>query len=212
MTIAKDPLKDLELLIHSRYCIIFVDTAEEDRADTLFKHLADHLKLPFFSWTATKGLRREDIKGAVYKSADLSTTLMHIEHSEFVAIYHFSGIADYLEDKLIVAKLKDSAMQFSKNDGVIIITGLDINIPDSLKPMSAKLNLPAPEMEEYRNLLQRIIRDLHIRMNVKVEITLEDMNKILNNMKALLLWKRKRFLPESLSKTVSFPRRISGGL
>jgi SpoVK/Ycf46/Vps4 family AAA+-type ATPase len=194
MTAAKDPLKDLELLIHSRYCIIFVDTAEEDRADTLFKHLADRLKLPFFSWTPTKGLRREDIKGSVYKSADLSTALMHMEHSEFVAIYHFSGIADYLEDKLIVAKLKDSAMQFSKNDGVIIITGPDINIPDSLKPISARLNLPAPEIEEYRKLLHHIIRDLNIRMNVKVEITPEDTNKILNNMKGLTLMEAEKIL------------------
>ncbi|MGH7806845.1 MAG: hypothetical protein ACRENT_02000, partial [Thermodesulfobacteriota bacterium] len=194
ITAAKDPLKDLELLIHSRYCIIFVDTAEEEHAGTLFKHLADRLKLPFFSWTPTKGLRREDIKGSVYKSADLSTALMHIEHSEFVAIYHFRGVADYLDDKLVVAKLKDSAMQFAKNNGVIIISGPDISIPDSLKAISARLSLPAPEMEDYRKLLQHIIRDLHIRMNVTVEITPEDMNKLLNNMKGLTLLEAEKIL------------------
>lgn len=56
----RDPLKDIELLIRSRYCIIFLDTVEEERAETLLKHLADHLRLPFFSWTRTKGLGREE--------------------------------------------------------------------------------------------------------------------------------------------------------
>lgn len=198
ITAAKDPLKDLELLIHSRYCIIFVDTAEEDRAGALFKHLADRLKLPFFSWTPTKGLKREDINGSVYKSADLSTALTHIEHSEFVAVYHFRGVADYLDDKLVVAKLKDSAMQFAKNNGVIIISGLDISIPDSLKAISARLSLPAPEIEDYRKLLHHIIRDLHIRMNVTVEITPDDMNKLLNNMKGLTLLEAEKILTRAI--------------
>jgi len=71
----KDPLKDLELLIRSRYCITFLDTAEEDRAETLLKHLADHLRLPFFCWTRTKGLRQDEVKSSVYGSTDPSTAL-----------------------------------------------------------------------------------------------------------------------------------------
>ncbi len=189
-----DPLKDLELLIRSRYCVIFLNTPEEERAETLIKHLADRLKLPLFIWTPTKGLKREDIKGSVYKSTDLSTALTHIEHSRFVAIYHFLGIADYLEDKLIVTKLKDVSMQFSKNDGVIIITGFDIDIPESLKPMSAKISLPSPEIDDYRNLLQRILRDLNTRMNVKTEISSEDTNKLLNNLKGLTLMEAEKIL------------------
>src|ERR1700740_1073654 len=100
----KDPLKDLELLIRSRYSIIFLDTVEEDRAEILLKHLADHLSLPFFSWTRTKGLRRENVEGSIYNSTDPSIALGHIEHSQFAAIYCFQGLGDYLADKLIAAK------------------------------------------------------------------------------------------------------------
>ncbi len=189
----KDPLKDIELLIRSRYCIIFLDTVEEERAETLLKHLADHLRLPFFSWTRTKGLGREEVKGHVYGSADPSIALTHIEHSQLPAIYHFQGLGDYLEDKLIVSKLKDAAIKFSKLSGAIIITG-DDNIPDILRPISAKIELLAPRIEEYSELLNNIIRDLNIRMNVKVEISPQDKNRLLNNMKGLTLMEAEKIL------------------
>lgn len=191
--IEQDPLKDIELLIRSRYCIIFLDTVEEERAETLLKHLADHLRLPFFSWTRTKGLVREEVKGYIYSSTDPSIALTHIEHSQLPAIYHFQGLGDYLEDKLIATKLKDAAIKFSKRSGAIIITG-DDNIPDILRPISVKIELLAPRIEEYSELLNNIIRDLNVRMNVKVEISPQDRNRLLNNMKGLTLMEAEKIL------------------
>ncbi|HSE84351.1 MAG TPA: hypothetical protein VLB01_07375, partial [Thermodesulfobacteriota bacterium] len=192
----KDPVRDLELLIRSRYCIIFLDTAEEDRTEILLRHLADRMKVPFFSWTSTKGLRRMDmdVRGPIYSSTDISIALGHIEQSQLPAIYHFRGLGDYLEDRLIVNKLKDASMQFSKNNGVIIITGPDISIPDLLRPMSALLKMPPPQIEEYKELLHHIIRDLNARINVEFEMTPEDINRLLNNMKGLTLMEAEKIL------------------
>lgn len=217
----KDPLKDIELLIRSRYCIIFLDTAEEDRAETLIKHLADHLKLPFFSWTRTKGLRREDIEGSIYGSTDPSIALGHIEHSQFSAIYNFQGFGDYLEDKLIVAKLKDAALQFSKRSGTIIITGQDIQLPDALKPISAKIKLSSPQIEEYKELLFRIIRDMYPKMEVKMEMTDGDISRLLSNMKGLTLTEAEKVLtriivedgklsPEDIRRVIEAKKDIVG--
>jgi len=62
-TVSADPLKDLELLIRSRYTVIQMDTVEEERAELLLRHLADRLEIAFFHWTRTKGLRRVDESG-----------------------------------------------------------------------------------------------------------------------------------------------------
>jgi ATPase family protein associated with various cellular activities (AAA) len=189
-----DPLNDIELLIRSRYCIIFLDTPEEDRAETLLKHLADHLRLPFFSWTSTKGLKREGAEGSIYGSTDPSIALGHIEHSQFPAIYYFQGLGDYLEDKLIAAKLKDAALQFSKRTGAIIITSQDIEIPDTLNPISATVKLPPPRIEEYKELLYHIIRDLYPKVEVQLEISDGDINRLLNNMKGFTLMEAEKVL------------------
>jgi hypothetical protein len=53
-----DTLNDIELLIRSRYGLIYLDTPEEDRANGLLAHVADRLGLPFFTWTRSQGLSR----------------------------------------------------------------------------------------------------------------------------------------------------------
>lgn len=215
----KDTLKDIELLIRSRYCIIFLDTAEENRAEVLLRHLADNLGLPFFSWTRTKGLRRESVEGSIYGSADPSIALGHIEHSQFSAIYYFQEFGDYLEDKLIVAKLKDAALQFSKRSGAIIIAGQDIQLPDILNPISAKLKLPSPQIEDYKELLFHVIRDLYPRMEVKIEMTDGDTNQLLNNLKGLTLMEAEKVLtriivedgklsPEDIRKVIEVKKDV----
>jgi hypothetical protein len=196
----REPLKELELLIRSRYCVIFIETLEEDRVITLIKHLADHLRIPYFSWTRTKGLRREDIdsKGPVYNTTDLSLALSHIEISQFAAIYHLFNVEDYLEDKIIPSKLRDVAKQFSTNDGVIIITGHNLNIPDILKPISAIFRPPEPDIEEYRELLYHILRDLRNRVKIKFEMTSEDIDRLINNLKGLTILEAEKILTKAL--------------
>ncbi len=193
---AWDKLRELELLIRSHYSLIFIDTAEEDRAQTMLTLLAGRMKLPYFYWTRTKGLNRGDIesKGPVYGSADITQALCHIESSKFQAIYHFKGMEDLLEDKHSAAMVKDAASQYSKNYGAIIITGNDPTIPDILRPMSAYFKMPAPDREEYRELLGRVVRDLYSRMTVDVKLSGEDTERLLNNIKGLTLTEAEKII------------------
>lgn len=196
----REPLRELELLIRSRYCLVFIETTEEDRISTLIKHLADRLRLPLFSWTRTKGLRREDIdsKGPVYKTVDLSSALSHIEASQFAAIYHLFNVDEYLEDKIVPTMMRDAAKQFSANDGVIIITGHNLKIPDILKPISALFRPPEPDIEEYRELLENILRDIRNRVDIKVEMTSEDINRLINNLQGLTILEAEKILTKAL--------------
>ena len=84
----KDILHDLDVLIRSRYSLIFLDAKEENRAETLLRLLADHMNMPFFTWSLTNGLLREDLDSAapVYNSQDILIALGHIETSLFPAI------------------------------------------------------------------------------------------------------------------------------
>jgi SpoVK/Ycf46/Vps4 family AAA+-type ATPase len=191
-----DKLKELRLLIRSHYSVIYVDTAEEDRTHGLIRLLADHLRIPFFCWSRTKGLVREDIdsKAPVYGSQDLKTALSHIEASKFQALYHFGSIGDYFEDKLIVSMVKDAAAQFSKNYGAIIFTGQNIEVPDALRTHTAVFTMPEPDVDEYRELLGHVVRDLYSRISVDVKLSEEDTNRLLNNIKGLTLTEAEKII------------------
>ncbi len=201
-----DPLKDLQLLIRSRYGLIQLDTAEEDRAGALLKHLADSMGLPYFVWSRTKGLRREDARAEaadardvaavfkVYGSASPVVALDHVETARFPAIYNFQGLGDYLDDKVTAGKLADAAAQYTGGSGAIVLTGAAASLPESLKTQSALIQLPPPDIEEYRCLLSAIYNELQVKTPIRVELSDSELDQLLNNLKGLTLMEAQKVL------------------
>jgi len=196
MSANKDILHQLEVLIRSRYSLIFFNTQEEERAGSLLRLLADHMNIPFFTWSLTKGLVREDIesKAPVYKSRDILLCLGHIESSSYPAIYHFKSLESFLEDRKVVEKFKNISADFTKKDAALIISGNSIEIPEQLKLHSARVNMPDPSVEEYRQLLHHIIRDLKFTNNLSVDLTPEQETQLLNNISGLTLTEAEKIL------------------
>lgn len=192
----RDLIHQLEVTIKSRYRLVFFNTSEEKRAGYLLKLLADYMGLPFFYWTRTKGLVRDDIenKGKIYNSEDINIALGHIEASSFPAIYHLEGMLSYFENLNIVEKLKDTVLKLSKLNAAIIVTGNIANIPEPLKIHSTILNMPEPSIDEYRDLLGHIIRDLKLKNNLEINITPEEKTQLLNNIKGLTLTEAEKIL------------------
>ncbi len=196
MNKSRDNLRDLELLIRSHYSIIFMESVEGERADTLLKMLAGRLKIPYFYWTRTKGLIRRDIesKGPVYGTADLPQALKHIEASGFEALYHLKDAGDLLEDRTLSQMLIDAAAPYTKNHGAIVITGQNLKVPDSVRPGSAFFKLTGPERDEYRKLLGRVADDLCSRTKARVSLSEEDTNRLLNNLRGLTLAEAEKII------------------
>src|SRR5262249_10116085 len=88
---ARDPLEDLQLLIKSRYSIIVLETEEADRVEALLHALAARLRLPFFSWSPTKGLRRDGSASGLYGTTDPGQALANVEAAHLAALYYFEG-------------------------------------------------------------------------------------------------------------------------
>ncbi|PYQ10458.1 MAG: AAA family ATPase [Acidobacteria bacterium] len=195
---ARDPLKDLQLLIKSRYAIIVLETTEATRAETLLRRLAAQLPLPFFLWSRTKGLRRDGGDSPIYGTADPGQALATVESSRLPALYYFQGLGDDLEDKLLAERLKDAAEPLSRSSGALVLTGVGLVLPESIKAMTAILKLPSLQLSDYKDLLQRILKDLSSRMPVQVQMRSEDFARLLNNLKGLTLMEAERILTKSI--------------
>lgn len=225
-----DPLKDLDLLIRSRYGLIVLETVEEERAETLLRHLADHLRLPLFGWTPTRGIRRlQEVAGAamapaspdappslsrtipleafardgegaapVYDTAKPIQALHHVELADIPALYHFQGLGPHLQDPMIAEKLRDAAGPFARRDGAVILTGEGLELPESLRRMSARVRLPAPDVEEFRELLRQIVRDVSTRTKVEFELTRDDLARLLNSLRGLTLMEAEKILTRAI--------------
>jgi len=67
------------------------------------------MNMPFFTWSLTKGLVREDLdSGApVYNSQDIMIDLGHIESSLFPALYHFKNINNQLKKEIVAERISN---------------------------------------------------------------------------------------------------------
>ena len=194
----KDTLKDLELLIRSRYGLIVLETEEQDRAQMLLGHLADRLGLPLFIWTRSKGLRRSDLPAGIYGTAEPAVALAHVEGAEIGAVYQFRDLGPYLADAALGARLKDAARALSQRPGALILTGAAEPLPEPVRPLAASVRLDGPTPEEYGSLLDHIVRDLSARQPVRVELSAQDRARLIANLRGLTLLEAEKLLTRAI--------------
>ncbi|MFV1987770.1 MAG: AAA family ATPase [Gemmatimonadota bacterium] len=195
---SQDPLHDLDLLLRSRYALILLETAEEDRAETLLLHLADRLGIGMFVWTSSKGLKRSDKPTPIYDTADPARALAHVESARFPALYVFRGLGEYLTDSALQQRLIDASAPYREVSGAILLLGTGIALGEAHRPHAATVRLPPPDAEEYRALLMHIIRDLNSRGRVEIDQTPEETNQLLGALRGLTLLEAEKILTKAM--------------
>jgi len=193
-----DLLEDLKLLIRSRYGLIFLRTEEKDRAQGLLRHLADQLTRPLFTWSRTAGLQRIDADNAVYNTHTLQGALQHIANSRQSAIYEMRVRSEELHDPHVQELLETAAQPLTERVGALVLVEDGVDVPEPLRPMSALLELPAPGMHDYQDLLRHILRDVSTRMNVSYELTSDDLGRLLANLQGLTLMEAEKILTKAI--------------
>jgi AAA+ superfamily predicted ATPase len=193
-----DPIHDLELLLRSRYGLIVIDSAEHERVEMLTRVVADKLRIPFFTWSRTKGLLRDGAAGPVYGTTDPAQALAHIEASQFDALYLLAGFETLLSNAALADRMREVATTSGPRAGAVILAAANLTLDEPLRRLSATVQLPSPEPEEYRNLIDHLVRDLRQRIDVKVEISAAAMARLLNNLKGLTLLEAEKILTKAM--------------
>ena len=193
-----DPLDEIALLVRSKHGLVVLETEDEERAETLLRHLADRLGVPLFVWTRSRGLRRDDAQGPVYGTQQPAAALAHVEHAAFPAVYHFHGLAPFLEDPAVAAALADAARPYETTGGLLVLTGGEVHLPDRVRPRAATVRLAAPGDEDYHQLLGHILRDLRKRQDVTVEMDADGLRRLYANLRGLTLLEAEKVLTRAM--------------
>jgi AAA+ superfamily predicted ATPase len=196
-----DPLEQLELLVRSRYGLIIADTLEEERVEDLFKQIASKLQLHYYSWTRSRGLRRgmqgsdpmvDDKTAQPIKDPAEALRLVEREGS---GIFHFAGLAAWFADPVVERHVRDVATQFTHRRGALVVSGHEnVRLPDALRPHATIVQLPPLRFEDYRALVERIVREQSAKMPVRVELTPADRVRLVQNLTGLTLVEAEKVL------------------
>ena len=191
--------RDLELLLRSRHAVILLETDEFDRAESLLLHLAERMKLPFYTWTRTKGLRRDFEKHVAKDSLQPLAALSQVEQLAQRALYNFQGLGSDLAEPVLATKLADAARQFLRYEGGIIISGeLPDELPGILKPLSTVLSLPLPSAREHAQLVERLYRDLSQRAPIDLHLTKSELEQLARSLQGLTALEAEKILTKTM--------------
>lgn len=189
-----DVTRDIRILIRSHYGVIFIDSDETERIHKFVVNLSEEMHTQLFNWTVGKGLYEQEHQKTIYQTTDMRRALEHINCLPARNIYLMQNAMPYLSDNLVTSRLYELAKSFSNSPGVIICTGLDPQIPSVLAPYSARMSLPDPTIDEYRQLLKSVYSEVTNIVDVKIEMTQDQLNLLINNLKGMNLEEAKRIL------------------
>jgi SpoVK/Ycf46/Vps4 family AAA+-type ATPase len=203
-------LKDLELLILSRYPIIAVETYEEERVEAALQAVTAKLQIPLFVWTVTDGLRRRDggHDGAtIYDTQRPIMALANLASIKGDGVYHFKDLHRQLGDAEVVRRLQDLTRLFAKARRAVVLSAPRIELPLELEKLVALFRLELPTKEELKRLATAVVDDLSRQHRIRVELGAADFDRLVDAMRGFTLFEAERALTKVVLEDLALSLR-----
>jgi SpoVK/Ycf46/Vps4 family AAA+-type ATPase len=193
----QDPRSELALLVNSEYPIIYVDTWEESRASAILEEVAEDLGIPFFEWAITTGIARPG--GApMYNTHEPAQALATVASLAGEGLFLLKDFHKYLDQDVIVRKLRDLAEKFRRERHAIVITSPVVSIPIELEKDVARFALGLPTEADLNQLAGATVRELAAQHSLKNTLPPEQMPALVRSLRGLTLDEARRILTQSI--------------
>jgi SpoVK/Ycf46/Vps4 family AAA+-type ATPase len=192
------PLRDLELMIQSHYPLIAIDTSEEARLERILAEVATSLRVPFFMWSVTTGLKRYGSLNSIYDSHAPLKALNNVGAMPGEGLFLFKDLHRYFDKPEIVRKLRDLAPSFKMDRRVIVLSAAQLSLPTELQTLAGTFTLDLPSPDELKAIAQRVVADLSRRRPVRMDLAPDDFDRLVERMKGFTELEAER----AITKTV----------
>ncbi len=186
--------EELNLLIQSKYPVVFFESIDEVYALRQLKGIAGQLGLDFYQWSLTDGLKRGDNDSAYYLSKEpvkaLRTILDFFSPAEGAptqpGLFVLKDFDKYLEDPLTLRLFKDAINKIKNSKNTFVILSAEYKLPKEIEPDSAHLVGGYPTEEEIGPLVKETYTELRqSKSGVTSSINTEEFKKIISALKGL---------------------------
>jgi ATP-dependent 26S proteasome regulatory subunit len=189
-----DNVGDLELLIRSHHPIVAIESQEEERVRALVQAVAVRVDLPLFEWTTTSGLKRIGTNDPMYETGKPLAALRAVADMRTEALYLMQDLQKYFEDPTILRALRDIGQSFGRDRRTLILCAPELPIPVDLHACTARIALALPDAAQLKQLMVRTLRDLGAPRRIKIDLTLPEMEQMVQQLRGLTLAEAQRVL------------------
>jgi len=164
---------------------VAVDTLEEDRLLELLGRVARRLGVPLYTWSRTQGLVREGKDQATYDTADPFKMLAHLEAAAAPGVVLLADFHPYLEDPLLVRKLREVLPAFTNDRRALVLSGHGVRLPPEIGKQGVPYRLSLPDLEEIKTELRKVVRRAAREEQVRIEIGEEEADGMARELQGL---------------------------
>ncbi|MDO5553429.1 MAG: AAA family ATPase [Planctomycetia bacterium] len=199
--------QELDVLIRSRYPIIYIESWEEERVEKCLLKIAKARHKDFFTWTITEGIVRADVESTqvAHKSskttdplAALDAVLEHVQS----AIFLFKDFHRFTEENrsnlAVIRRLRDVAYHLRDSYKTIVIVAPATRIASDLSKDVTVFPFSLPNQADFSLLIDRIVDDVKDNPKVSVTLTPDERERILEAARGLTLKEAENVFAKTL--------------
>ena len=179
----KDFIAEIDLLIRSRYPMIYLLSFEEERAEEILADIAKEQKKRIYFWTASRGFTTNNSEwdGVI----EPMKALLQIVDSREKAIFVLKDFHSYLEDSLNLRVLRDLARELRESFKTIVFLSPILKIPQEIDKEITVLDMPLPGLKGLAQILKDVLASVKANPGVKIVADTDLIEKVVKAAKGL---------------------------
>lgn len=201
--------KEIEILVRSKYPILYIVSWEERRVEAALQKIATDLKRTLHTWTLTQGMKPPvpQSQGKSTLSPELEA-LVQVHESAEGTIFLLKDFHPYLRDQRVSRLLRDIAFKLRSRTQTLIILGPTLNLPSELEKDISVIDFPLPNAEEIEGVLDKAIQAVKGNTNIDSALTPENREVIVKSCQGLTLDEIESVFARSIVETKKFDQSI----
>ena len=193
----RQSVHDLKSLIRSFHSMIAIETVEEDRVRAILAEVAADLNMPLYEWSVATGFRR-GFGLAVGNTTEPLAMLEYIGEMKGEGIFMLKDLAPHLARPETARAFRERVQKMTHSHATLVITGEPIELPRDLEAITAHFHLGYPDENERRQAVRAVVESMRARQPVRVDLTREDVQRILDALSGLTLHQTRRVIAQAI--------------
>jgi ATPase family protein associated with various cellular activities (AAA) len=190
-------LKDLRLLIQSRYPILYVETPDEERLAQRLAHVCAELRMPFLTWSVSQGLQG----GETYSLDETKKPLKLLEQIRLhqgPALYLLRDFHPFLTDPAVVRSLREIAQGELGRPVTLVLCSPALELPIELRNLAARYRLDLPGPQELRQCVLETFQELKRTRFLRYGLDEVQLRQLVRNLSGMTLSEARRLVASCL--------------
>jgi len=159
-------MKTIDTLIRAAYPLIYIVTYEEKRVEACIKDAATERNRQFFTWSCIDGMVRNNTSNESTK--DPLAALDYVSGFREPAVFAFMDIHPFMDDPMIVRKLRELADTLKPQSKTLIIVSPILKLPFELEKQVTVIDWSLPDKDDISRLLDDVIEKMKPRLKINL--------------------------------------------